>query len=386
MAGLTSSGLEIKRLADIKEDLSAACVAQFGPSTRTGPDSVLGQLIGVFAMELAPVWELAQQLYDSFDPDQAEGTQLDNLSALIGVTRLPATFSTGTVTLTGTAATIVPSGSVVEVDATGDRFVTVASATIGLGGTVDVAIQGQSTGPVEALATTIDTIVTPVAGWSSVTNAADISPGTNTETDGALRIRREESLQITGASVDLAIRSALRQIAGVEQALVVSNRSALEPDANGLPAHSFESVVWPNTGLPSFGQTIAETIFRLQPAGIEAFGSTEYTVTDSEGYAQIVAFSFATEIQMYVVATISTNSNFPADGNDQVAAALLAEGNVLSVGDDVVVWRFIAALDSIPGITDVSVAIDSTVGPTNTLNIPVDFRSVATFDSTRITV
>ncbi len=64
---LTSAGLTIKRLADIQTDLSEAMKAAFGASTNTDADAVMGQLIGVFAGELAPVYELAQQLYDSFD-------------------------------------------------------------------------------------------------------------------------------------------------------------------------------------------------------------------------------------------------------------------------------------------------------------------------------
>jgi uncharacterized phage protein gp47/JayE len=272
----------------------------------------------------------------------------------------------------------------VEVSATETRFVTTEDATIGGAGTVSIPIQGVTTGALQAPSGTIDTIVTPIAGWDSVTNSLDITEGEDVESDLELRTRREESLQVTGAAVDLAIRSAIREIPGVDQALVISNRTSATVD--GIPPHAFETVVHPDLGDPDFSETIAETIFRLQPAGIQAFGSSTFTVTDSEGFQQTVGFSFATEITMWVECNLTVDANFPANGSDQVAEVLLAEGNSLSVGDDVLIWKFVAALDSIPGIQTVDVRIEDTNPPTNTANIDIAFRDIAVFDSSRITV
>jgi len=384
MAGLTAEGLEIKRLADLQVDLEARLVSAFGPNTRTGPDSVFGQLAGVFNAELALVWELAQQLYDGQNRNAAEGAQLDNLGNLIGIGRLGATRTTGTITATGTAGTTVPAGTVVENSGTGDRFRTADAAIIGSGGTVDIAIEGTETGPLEGLATEIDEIITPVSGLDSVENAEDVLQGRDQESDAAYRVRQVQSLQFTGAGVDLAIRSAVAAINGVLSVTVTSNRTAATVDT--IPPHAFECVVYPDTGDTDYQEEIAETIFRRQPAGIEAFGSSAFHVTDQQNNTQQVGYTFATEEDYYMEAIVTEGASYPADGDDQVAAALLAEGNALTVGDDIKIWKFIAALDDIPGITDVVVQINTTPSPTNTANIVIDSRTIAIFDSARITV
>ena len=141
MTGLTTAGLEIKRLADITADMRAALELTFGPDVQTGPDSVLGVLIGVFAQQLSQVWELAQQLYDSVDPDTAEGAALDAICSLVGIRRLGELRSSGVVTLTGTALATIPAGTIFESSSTLDRFRTIADVVLGAGGTVDATVE-----------------------------------------------------------------------------------------------------------------------------------------------------------------------------------------------------------------------------------------------------
>lgn len=384
MTGLTTAGLEVKRLDDIVASLEDTLKAELGDSLETGPDTVAGVLLGVFAQELSLVWQLAQQLYDSVDPDTAEGAALDAISSLVGIRRLGQTRSTGVVTMTGTPAVLVPEGTIFEATATLDRFRTIVDATIEAGGTVDVSVEGIDYGALAALAGTLTEIVTPVSGLDSVSNAEDITPGRLVESDLELRTRREQSLQVTGASVDIAIRAALAELDGVQAARVVSNRSNGVVD--GIPPHAFESVVYPNPSDEAFNLSVVDTIFRLQPAGILAHGDEVYSVTDAEGYAQEVGFSFATEVELYIAATITRGAGYPADGDGQVAQALLAEGATLSVGDDVKVWKFVAALDPIPGIVDVTVAIDTIPSPVSTSNIPIGNLEISDFDSSRVTV
>lgn len=459
---LTDAGLTVDRLEDIRERMRENLVAAFGPNTNTDPDSVFGQLIDVFAAELVSVNELALQVYDSFDPDQAEGTQLDNLASLLGLTRQAAEASNGIVVLTGDDGTVVPTGSVVEASGNGNRFVTLSDVTItdtqfigtytftdndpnpdtitrasgsfledgfapgtvvdvsGTGandgtytvaavtaatltlsdadelsnqgpsvailtiGVVEVAVEGQTTGPLTALAQQIDTIVSSVAGWDTVVNPEDVDPGNNAETDLELRLRMEASKQATGAAVDGAIKAQLLEIAEVEFARVFSNRSDMTVD--GRPPHSFEAVVYPDTGDPDYQAEIAALIFNRQPAGIESVGSSEFNVTDEQGFTQTVKYSFAAEIDIWFEVTITAGASYPADGDDQVAAAILAEGELQGVGDDVINWKYVAALDAIPGIIDVVVNQGFSASPVSDANLTIDETEIADVDSSRITV
>lgn len=72
--GVTSSGYVRKPLATILAELEAAMRTQFGAGVIQTAVSPLGQLNGLVADLLAEVDERNLDLYQSYDPDQAEGT------------------------------------------------------------------------------------------------------------------------------------------------------------------------------------------------------------------------------------------------------------------------------------------------------------------------
>jgi hypothetical protein len=80
--GVIPSGFELKRLPEILADLEAANVATFGPRVIQTAASPLGEINGLHADLGATFWELALAVYQSLDPDQAEGVRLDQLAKL----------------------------------------------------------------------------------------------------------------------------------------------------------------------------------------------------------------------------------------------------------------------------------------------------------------
>ncbi|MCK5615309.1 baseplate J/gp47 family protein [Candidatus Pacearchaeota archaeon] len=117
MSGLDANGLTIKRLADIKTEIEASLRNTFGNQINTLPQSVIGQLIGVFSEREALIWELVEAIYGSQYPDSAEGVSLDDVGAITSFTRLAAIESRiiGQV-LIGTATTVIPIGTLFSVD------------------------------------------------------------------------------------------------------------------------------------------------------------------------------------------------------------------------------------------------------------------------------
>lgn len=85
--GVTSSGYVRKPLATILAELEAAMRTQFGAGVIQTAVSPLGQLNGLVADLLAEVDERNLDLYQSYDPDQAEGTRLDTLARLRMISR-----------------------------------------------------------------------------------------------------------------------------------------------------------------------------------------------------------------------------------------------------------------------------------------------------------
>ena len=382
MAGLTTAGFVAKRLVDVIASLESKAKAAFGVSFVTASDTPQGMLLRIIAAPLAELWELAQQLYDSFTPSNAEGFQLDNLCALVGVYREPATHSTVTLTLSGTPGSLVPAGSKAEAT-NGTAWLTDEEVTISGGGTIDVLARAEESGSIQAVAGSIDTVVSVVDGWEGVTNAADAEPGQDVETDAELRARRERSLQIVGAGPDGAIRAKLEQLDDIEAAVVISNRT-LETDARGIPGAAFLTVLWPNT---ADQERIAQAIWETMPAGIRSYGLVEATVTDDQGYSQDVAWSWATAVAIEVQVDIEVDDDFPADGEDQVSAAVLVYAEALKVGDDVLPAKiYLAVLKAVSGLRDIDILVRKAGGSWTSDPVEMDIVELATIDSGDITV
>jgi len=127
--GVTTTGFELKRLEDIKASVESALVASFG-EIDTAPDSVFGQLIGVFSRALAEVWEQSENVYNSRYPSSAEGAHLDEAAYFTGITRLPAAPSTAVVQLRGDDTTVIPVNTLFSQVATKEQFKVTTEATI----------------------------------------------------------------------------------------------------------------------------------------------------------------------------------------------------------------------------------------------------------------
>lgn len=387
---LTAEGLEVKRAADVIADLKTAAKSSpdgFGPTVSTDDDGPLGKILTIVGKTIADVWALMRQVYDAFDPDAATGEQLDNICALVGVTRLPATATTGTLELTGTPGTPIPAGALVRIPQ-GARFALVDSVTIGGGGTVDGSFDAEETGPIEATAGSITEIVTAVAGWSGVNHADDFTTGRDVETDAALRARREGSLQIVGAGPDQAIRARIRAIPEVIDAKVISNRT-LVTDSLGIPGKAFLAVVWSGSPPAAAAEDVATAIYNSQPAGILSFGTEIVVITDEQDIDQIVRFSNASELDIYVDAILTVDPDeYPADGDDQVAAAIVEAGSDLLIGQDVVLLRLLCAAAEIPGVltAEIRAKVGGPPGPGDTSNIAVLDTEIALIDALNVTV
>lgn len=90
--------------------------------------------------------------------------------------------------------------------------------------TSPIPFLAQSYGPIPVPANTLTEILTPVAGWTSLTNFQAGITGRNQETDEELRIRRARSLRVTGtATVEAIIARLLQEVPGVTSVLVFEN-------------------------------------------------------------------------------------------------------------------------------------------------------------------
>lgn len=259
--------------------------------------------------------------------------------------------------------------------------VTFTETTPGVLPNVDIAVEAESAGLINAYATTLTVIETPVSGWDSVTNANDITAGTDIETDAALRLRRLQTLANPGTSTGDAIRATILELDNVTSCRVYENITNVV-DAAGRPPHSFETVVLDGTD-----QDIIDAIWDNKPLGIATYGGVSGTAVDSAGTSHTVYFSRPTEIDIYVIVNLTTNSSYPAAGDAAVKAAIVEyAANNFSIGDDVITVSFFGDIYDIAGITDIEVLIDTSPGPSSDANIVIGEDEIAAFDTANITV
>lgn len=136
MSGLSDAGFSVKRLNDIIAELKASAESEFaslvepGDIVNTSDSSVLGRWIKLISAPLADLWEVSEDLYSSFDIEQASGDALENLTLLGGVARKSAAASSVSLVCYGDYGTIIPADSNVRSSTTGKVFSTDSEITL----------------------------------------------------------------------------------------------------------------------------------------------------------------------------------------------------------------------------------------------------------------
>ena len=393
MAGLSSTGIDIKSVSEVLADMEAEQIANIDADLNVEPDGVLGQLNGIYAAALAELWELVEEVYHSAYPDTASGQSLSFIAAYTGAIRRVATKATLLVRLEGVVSTSVPAGTRGYVDGDADSlWETTAVAVIAEEGTpdyIEVTMQAVTAGSgTTAHQTDTDLVIsTPVSGLTHITSQADYASGVDEETDSALRIRREQSLAIAGASTVEAIRAEMLTVAGVDSCTVFENPTGAT-DALGLPPKSIEVMVNSETAPTYTAQDIRDEILLRKPAGTETFGGIGGTATDSAGNTYTVYYSEPTTIRTYVELTLTSGTGYTQDSDIADAVAAWATATLL-VGDDVFASDIVNVVADIEGVTSVDVSavfVGDDATPSPNTSLVTSARELSTIASGDVTV
>jgi uncharacterized phage protein gp47/JayE len=247
----------------------------------------------------------------------------------------------------------------------------------------------QSLGPVAAPAGALTTIVTPAAGWDEVRQPTAASLGTFLETDEELRARYATGVYRLGAATLPAIKANLQQdIAGLSSVVVYENATDAT-DADGRPPHSVEVVI---EGGDS--GDIAARIFAVKAAGITAYGNTSAVALDDTGFPHPIGFSRPEPqlVWLKAVLTTTTEETVPGDVAERPRQAMVAAGNDLGVGEDVLLQRVAAAVfaatSGVARVTLTAVVSDTTPAPGDyaSTDITIGPRERAAFSAARTQV
>jgi hypothetical protein len=398
---LTSAGLELPLVETLVAAVEARLRAALGEGLGTGPRTVVGQLNGVFSSQVRDVLELVADVYDSYDPDLAAGAALDRLCALTGTARLAASQSTVTVSVTLSAgATVAPGDLVLSV--VGSPESTFANRDelanpSGIQAVVSGVFLSVENGAIEAPAGSLTVISQPAAGVVSATNPADAVPGREVESDADLRSRRERELFRPGSSTVDAITVDVADADDVIVQVKVFENVTDETDADGLPPHSIEVMVYDGTsdGSAVSDDVIAQAVWEAKPGGIRSFGSITADATDANGETRSVQFSRPTALNLFVRLTLSVTDDWlGTDDEDEIKDRVAEFGRTLGTGDDVVLSRLTAYVlrgDDTPDagaesrILDVvSIKVDTVNPPVATGNYVTNARELPVLDTSRV--
>jgi len=167
--GVTDAGFVKKSLQNILDEIVADELTDISSTLDTSATSVFGQINAVMGDKLRELWDVGLSVYGAQYPDSANGASLEGVCDITGVTRLAATTSQVSLELFVDDGVTIPVGSVVSVGALGNRFVTLTEIINALGytSTFTVDAESESTGPIQGLATNIDTIQSPISGWNA---------------------------------------------------------------------------------------------------------------------------------------------------------------------------------------------------------------------------
>lgn len=281
------NGVTLPTTKELREEVengfqNAFRVRESDPVLNTDPTSPMGQVVDLMVGELeaknAEIAFLANQL----NPRTARGVFLDALAALYGLERKVSEPTVVVCTCTGLAGTVIPFGAIVQ-DSAGNKYrqSRAGGVTIGAGGTVDTEFAAVEHGGIEVSAGSVSQIITVVAGWDSVINAAAGVTGRDVEPDGELLNRMIQSYAINANGTVENIQANLAELDGVLDVVVLENYTNQKQTQYEveLDAHSIAVCI-----VGGEDADIARTIFERKSGGCGTNGETEVTHVDTEHY------------------------------------------------------------------------------------------------------
>lgn len=290
--GVTAQGIQVLSYDDILSNVQTQLNDIYAPDGDTinfSSETPDGQFTNILAQLGTDVRELAQGVYNSFDPDKCSGSVQDSRYALNYIHREGGTFTIQnidvtvfqTVTLNGLDANYndLNAASYTVSDNAGNLWYLIDTVTL-TAGTTSLPFRSQNYGSFQSVIGTITNQVTKVLGVSAVTNSvAPTTLGVEQETDAQFRIRRNRSTAIRGQNNYDAMLGQILELDGVTDANVwvnntgSSNTTVTGDEDSGVPAYNVWIIV--EGGANS---DIAEIIY-MNSGGLATFGYANSDVT-----------------------------------------------------------------------------------------------------------
>lgn len=384
-----NTGISIPDTATLREqiatDVSNAFTINGQAPLTTEPSTPGGQITDIITAQVESVYAQLAAIVNQISPSTAEGRMQDALCKLYFITRKYAEPTLVTCQLTGIAGTVVPYG--VQVKSTGGyTLVNTEQAVIGANGTTESIFRVSEWGAISIPAHTVTQIVTTIAGWDTVDNAAAGVLGRDVETQAELENRRMQSVAKNSMGTVAAISGALWSLPGVLDCQVLENYTNEDKQELGLtlPPHSVTCCVYGGSD-----DDIAEVLYSKRGAGCATGGTHQVQYTEKNNGKRTYTFNIVRPSAKTVSVTVKLAvATLGADVQQEIKYAIARDfvGNGASgqprvgLGQTLYALRFVNAVNSVStsiGLLEIQVQLDG--GPlSSSISIDADVEPVLT--------
>lgn len=266
-------------LADIQQ--------AFGNQLDPGLTTPQGQIASSEAAIIADCYSQFLALANGVDPAFATGRMQDAIGRIYFMTRIPAQATTVTAQCIGALGTVIPIGALAQ-DINGNNYLCIQQGTIPNSGTISLEFECVISGPIACPIGALNTIVSTIPGWNSITNAAAGTEGYDVESTEAFETRREQSVAVNSKGILPSVIANILAIPGVIDAYVIQN--PLNVNSGAVITGSISGTTMTVSGVTSGtiavgqmvsgGSTLAGTY--ITALGTGTGGTGTYTVNYSQ--------------------------------------------------------------------------------------------------------
>ena len=238
---IDANGFKAESFTEILTRLSNGLKNIYGQDINLDQDTQDGQQLGIQANIISDFQDLALYIYNSMDPDLADGANFDKLLKLLARTRLPSSRSTVDIEMVLNKTVSIPASYTIK-DLNNQNWIIGTAQTLDAG-THLVSFYSEDWGNITAEPNTINEQVTILTEVVSINNPESAISGRDEESIVQVRERRNKILEINASSTIGSIIGKILDLNGVVDAVPYENMTKIYDPVRDIQPNSYWIVV-----------------------------------------------------------------------------------------------------------------------------------------------
>lgn len=365
-------------LAGVQADINTA----FGGGVNPALETPQGQIASSTTAIIGEANNTFANFVNQVNPDFADGFMQDAIARFYFLDRKPAVPTSVQCDCVGASGTVIPVGAKAK-DTAGNLYLSTASGTIPVGGTLSLPFACTVPGPTSCPAGTLTSIYQAIPGWDSINNPGNGVPGALVESRADFAYRRQNSVALNGHGSMGSIYAAVFNVSNVVDVYAYENNTNATVNVGStnypVAAHSIYVAV-----VGGASADIAQAIWSKKDTGCDYNGNTSVVVTDTSGYSApyptyTVKYQNPAALPVLFAVQITNNPSLPSNivtlvKNAIIAAFNGADGGARArTGATIFASRFYAPVSLIgPSVSILSILLGPTTPTLNSFTVGID--------------